>query len=56
VSERIEANVPARALQEATRVADGHDTITITLAERQIPIAADETLHDSRQIDGQFTD
>jgi len=32
VSERIEANVPARALQEASRIAEGSDTVKITLA------------------------
>lgn len=56
VPQRIEANVPARALQEATRVADGHDTIAITLSERQIAFSAGETLLVSRLIDGQFPD
>ncbi|MFT4048502.1 MAG: DNA polymerase III subunit beta [Solirubrobacterales bacterium] len=56
VSERIEANVPARALQEAVRVADGHETITLTLGERQIAFSAGETLLVSRLIDGQFPD
>ena len=56
VTQKIEANVPARALQEATRIADGHDTIEITLAERQIAFSAGETLLVSRLIDGQFPD
>lgn len=52
----IEANVPARALQEATRIADGHSSITLTLSERQIAFSAGETLLISRLIDGQFPD
>lgn len=56
VTERIEANVPARALQEATRVADGYESISLTLGERQIAFAAGETLLVSRLIDGQFPD
>lgn len=56
VSEKIEANVPARALQEATRIADGHETVEITLAERQISFSAGEALLVSRLIDGQFPD
>lgn len=50
----IEANVPARALQEAARIADGHETLTITLAERQIAFGAGRILLVSRLIDGQF--
>jgi len=56
VSERIEANVPARALQEAARIADGHETVRITLAERQISFTTGENLLVSRLIDGQFPD
>jgi DNA polymerase-3 subunit beta len=56
VSEPIEANVPARALQEATRIADGHQTVEITLGERQISFSAGDTLLISRLIDGQFPD
>ena len=56
VSQRIEANVPARALQEAARIADGYDTLTITLAERQISFTVGESLLVSRLIDGQFPD
>jgi DNA polymerase-3 subunit beta len=56
VTQKIEANVPARALQEATRIADGHDTIEITLAERQIAFSAGDALLVSRLIDGQFPD
>lgn len=53
---KIEANVPARALQEATRIADGHNAIEITLSERQIAFSAGDTLLISRLIDGQFPD
>jgi DNA polymerase-3 subunit beta len=56
VGERIEANVPARALQEASRIAEGSDTVKITLAERQISFEVGETLLVSRLIDGQFPD
>lgn len=52
----IEANVPARALQEATRIADGHEAITLTLSERQIAFQAGDSLLISRLIDGQFPD
>ncbi|MGB0872228.1 MAG: DNA polymerase III subunit beta [Solirubrobacterales bacterium] len=56
VSERIEANVPARALQEATKISEGHDTLEITLTDRQISFEVGETLLVSRLIDGQFPD
>lgn len=56
VSTPIEANVPARALQEATRIADGHESIAITLAERQISFSTGSTLLVSRLIEGQFPD
>ncbi|MGH2905501.1 MAG: DNA polymerase III subunit beta [Solirubrobacterales bacterium] len=56
VSEKIEANVPARALQETARIADGFDTLKITLAERQISFVVGENLLVSRLIDGQFPD
>lgn len=52
----IEANVPARALQEATRMADGHEMVALTLSERQIAFQAGETMLISRLIDGQFPD
>lgn len=56
VSERIEANVPARALQEAVRVTEGSESVSITLTDRQISFAAADTLLVSRLIDGQFPD
>jgi DNA polymerase-3 subunit beta len=56
VTTPIEANVPARALQEATRIADGHESISITLAERQISFSTGSTLLVSRLIEGQFPD
>ncbi|MGB1583559.1 MAG: DNA polymerase III subunit beta [Solirubrobacterales bacterium] len=56
VSERIEANVPARALQEATKISEGHDSLEITLTDRQISFEVGETLLVSRLIDGQFPD
>lgn len=56
VAEKIEANVPARALQEATRIAEGSDTVEMTLADRQIAFDVGDTLLVSRLIDGQFPD
>lgn len=56
VSSSIKANVPARALQEAVRMAEGDEMVSITLTDRQIGFAtADSDLH-SRLIDGQFPD
>lgn len=56
VSQKIEANVPARALQEATKISEGSETVEITLGERQISFTVDGTLLVSRLIDGQFPD
>lgn len=56
ISERIEANVPARALQEAVRVAEGSESVSITLTDRQISFTSGDTLLVSRLIDGQFPD
>ncbi|MFY9468681.1 MAG: DNA polymerase III subunit beta [Solirubrobacterales bacterium] len=54
--ERIEANVPARALQEAARVSEGAETVGLRLTDRQISFSAGDTLLVSRLIDGQFPD
>lgn len=56
VTARIEANVPARALQEAVRIAEGSENVNITLTDRQISFTAGDTLLVSRLIDGQFPD
>lgn len=56
VTNRVEANVPARALQEAVRVSEGSETVQLTLTDRQISFVAGETLLISRLIDGQFPD
>lgn len=56
VSNPIEANVPARALQEAVKIAEGSETIQLTLGERQIAFTVGESLLVSRLIDGQFPD
>ncbi|MBI4897810.1 MAG: DNA polymerase III subunit beta [Actinobacteria bacterium] len=56
VASRIEANVPARALQEAVRIAEGGETVALTLTDRQVSFESDETLLVSRLIDGQFPD
>lgn len=56
VASRIEANVPARALQEAVRVAEGAESLSITLTDRQISFTTGDTLIVSRLIDGQFPD
>lgn len=52
----IEANVPARALQEAVRISEGNETVRITLTDRQISFATEESILHSRLIDGQFPD
>ncbi len=56
VSVSIEANVPARALDEAVRIAATGEKITITPGERQIQFAAGAFRLTSRLIDGQFPD
>lgn len=52
----IEANVPARALDEAVRISSVADTISITPGERQIGFKAGGFELTSRLIDGQFPD
>ncbi|MBJ7347593.1 MAG: DNA polymerase III subunit beta, partial [Thermoleophilaceae bacterium] len=52
----IEANVPAKALDEATRLASSSEQVVITLGERQIKFAAGAYELTSRLIDGQFPD
>jgi DNA polymerase III subunit beta len=52
----FEANVPARALQELSRVASeaGAETITIVSRENQVVFGAERVTLSSRLIDGQF--
>jgi DNA polymerase III subunit beta len=56
VSAPFEANVPARALQELTRVvADrGAETVTAAMQDNQIVFGIDGVVLSSRMIDGQF--
>ncbi len=56
VAATVEANVPARALDEAVRIASTSDSISITPGERQIQFAAGRFTLISRLIDGQFPD
>lgn len=56
LSESFEANVPARALQEAVRLAQGDEDgdVKISVEENQIVFAVGEAMLASRLIDGQF--
>lgn len=56
VAVSMEANVPARALDEAVRIAATGDSVAITPGERQIQFAAGVFTLTSRLIDGQFPD
>jgi DNA polymerase III subunit beta len=50
----LEAIVPARALQELARIAQGGDEIEIGVHENQVLFAADEAWLTTRRIEGQF--
>jgi DNA polymerase-3 subunit beta len=54
--ETVEANVPARALDEAVRIASTSDSVSITPGERQIQFSSGRFTLMSRLIDGQFPD
>ncbi len=55
LAEGFEANVPARALEELTRLVDPEtDTITIGVRANQVVFEAGEATLSSRLIDGQF--
>src|SRR5438105_528439 len=50
----LEAIIPARALQELARVAQGGDEIQVGVHENQVVFLADGVILTSRRIDGQF--
>jgi DNA polymerase-3 subunit beta len=50
----LEAIIPARALQELTRIATGADEIQLGLQENHVVFGADGTWLTTRRIDGQF--
>src|SRR5436305_5830896 len=50
----LEAIIPARALQELTRIAGGADEIQLGLQENHVVFGADGTWLTTRRIDGQF--
>jgi DNA polymerase III subunit beta len=50
----LEAIVPARALGELARIAQGGDTIELGAQENQVVFGADGVLLTTRRIDGQF--
>jgi len=56
LSRSFEANVPARALQELTRIVqhEGADRIAVSLRSNQVVFAAANVVLSSRLIDGQF--
>ena len=53
-SPTLEAIIPARALAELTRVAQGADTIEIGVHENQVVFDCDGIVLTTRRIDGQF--
>jgi DNA polymerase-3 subunit beta len=50
----FEANIPAKALDEVTRIAQGADEITVGVGENQVVFVAGGVVLSSRLIDGQF--
>jgi DNA polymerase III subunit beta len=50
----LEAIIPARALQELTRIAGGADDVQLGVQENHVVFSADGTLLTTRRIDGQF--
>ena len=50
----LEAIIPARALAELGRIAQGSDTIELGVHENQVVFVADDVWLTSRRIDGQF--
>jgi DNA polymerase-3 subunit beta len=50
----LEAIIPARALQELTRIAAGSDELQLGLLENHVVFGADGTWLTTRRIDGQF--
>ena len=50
----LEAIIPARALQELTRIAAGADDVQLGLQENHVVFGADGTWLTTRRIDGQF--
>jgi DNA polymerase-3 subunit beta len=56
ISGDLEANIPARALRELSRLisADGLDVVSVSLLQNQAVFGAGETVLNTRLIDGQF--
>jgi DNA polymerase III subunit beta len=56
VASSLEANVPARALQELARIAAGADaeTLSVSVSQNQVVFQLGEVVLSSRLIDGQF--
>jgi DNA polymerase-3 subunit beta len=50
----LEAIIPARALAELARIAQGGDTVELGVHENQVVFAADDVWLTTRRIDGQF--
>src|SRR5437763_1216131 len=50
----LEAIIPARALAELSRIAQGGDTIELGVHDNQVVFAADDVWLTTRRIDGQF--
>ena len=54
VAQELEAIIPARALQELTRVAASGDQVELGVQENQVVFNADDAWLTTRRIDGQF--
>jgi DNA polymerase III subunit beta len=50
----LEAIIPARALQELSRIATGAETVELGVQDNQIVFKVDDTTLSTRRIDGQF--
>src|SRR5207253_9117809 len=50
----LEAIIPARALQELTRIAQAGDEVELGVHENQVVFRADGVVMTTRRIDGQF--
>jgi DNA polymerase III subunit beta len=54
LSGSLEANVPARTLQELSRIAGGAETIGVAALENQVVFTVDDVVLSSRLVEGRF--
>src|SRR5918992_21537 len=50
----LEANIPARTLQELSRIAAGAESIGVTALENQVVFTVDDVMLSSRLVEGRF--